>query len=124
LQDLSNFGELNTRERHELRIRVKKLRYGSEYFATLFAHSRGAQRRYGRALEELQDTLGRLNDIAVQQRIAARIIDDGSAGAHASRRMAFAMGSFTAGETAEERVLVARVEVLRRRLAHAPRFWR
>ena len=52
--------------RHELRKDAKKLRYASEFFASLFDRTR-EQRRHGRfvaALEGLQDCLGKLNDLA------------------------------------------------------------
>ncbi|WP_277600054.1 CHAD domain-containing protein [Sphingomonas koreensis] len=52
--------------RHELRKDAKKLRYASEFFASLFDR-KGEERRHRRfvvALEELQDRLGKLNDLA------------------------------------------------------------
>ena len=52
--------------RHEVRKDAKKLRYASEFFASLFNRKR-EQRRHKRfiaALEELQDRLGALNDLA------------------------------------------------------------
>lgn len=52
--------------RHELRKDAKKLRYAAEFFATLFDDKKG-RRRYKRfiaALEEMQDHLGALNDLA------------------------------------------------------------
>ena len=45
-------------ERHALRIRVKRLRYASEFFG----------RRHG-GLERLQDVLGELNDVEVARRL-------------------------------------------------------
>jgi len=52
--------------RHEVRKDAKKLRYASEFFASLFDAKR-ERRRYKRfiaALEDLQDQLGSLNDLA------------------------------------------------------------
>jgi triphosphatase len=46
------------RERHALRIRIKRLRYAADAFA-----------RTDNALERLQDTFGELNDIAVARRL-------------------------------------------------------
>lgn len=54
----------NDETRHEVRKIAKKLRYASEFFATLYPHPR-QQRRQGRfvaALEDLQDQLGAIND--------------------------------------------------------------
>ncbi|MGN6747188.1 MAG: CYTH and CHAD domain-containing protein, partial [Xanthobacteraceae bacterium] len=66
--------KLDPRRRHKLRIQTKKLRYASEFFATLFTSRRAVKRRkqFLPALERLQDALGDLNDIAVhEKRIAA-----------------------------------------------------
>jgi inorganic triphosphatase YgiF len=52
--------------RHEVRKDAKKLRYAAEFFRSLFVRKR-ERRRYKRfvaALEELQDQLGALNDLA------------------------------------------------------------
>jgi inorganic triphosphatase YgiF len=54
-------------QRHQLRIRVKRLRYTCEPFAALYPRS--GMRRYLGRLETLQDILGELNDIAVGRRL-------------------------------------------------------
>jgi inorganic triphosphatase YgiF len=66
--------KLDERRRHKLRIQAKKVRYATEFFRSLFASRRAAKRRarFLPALENLQDALGDLNDIAVhEKRIAA-----------------------------------------------------
>lgn len=52
--------------RHALRKDAKKLRYGAEFFANLFRSSRERRRhrKFIAALEDLQDELGALNDLA------------------------------------------------------------
>ena len=61
--------ELDEAELHELRIRAKKLRYAAEFFRSLFP-ARGAK-AFIRALSEIQDRLGSLNDGAmVKHRLA------------------------------------------------------
>jgi len=122
LRRLARFARLGVRERHELRIVVKKLRYGTEFFATLFP--KRSSKRFSRELEALQEALGRLNDISVHQRLAADLLDDSTDQACAARRIAFAMGELTGNEQAELRSLLAAVPKLRARLAKAPRFWR
>ena len=54
-------------DRHRLRIRIKKLRYASEFFASLFPGrvASNYRRSFARSLSCLQDSLGELNDIAV-----------------------------------------------------------
>ena len=58
--------ELEPEERHRVRIAAKKLRYGAEFFAALFPGKKAAKRHsaFGKALSDLQDHLGALNDIA------------------------------------------------------------
>ena len=123
LRGLARFARLGERERHELRIRVKKLRYAMQFFAGVFPHSRRSRKRFSRALEALQETLGTLNDMAVQQRIATSMIDESTNEARLSRRCAFAMGGLTGYQQAELRSLLAAVPELRARLAEAPHFW-
>jgi inorganic triphosphatase YgiF len=59
--------DVGDEERHELRIRIKKLRYGTEFFATLFPSDKARKRRkkLSGVLENLQERLGDLNDLAV-----------------------------------------------------------
>ena len=124
LWHLARFPRLDARARHQIRIRVKKLRYGTEFFAALFPKSQRDRKRFSRALEALQEALGRLNDITVHQRIGRDLADDGMNEGRAGRRIALAMGALTGHEQAELRSLVASVPKLRERLAKAPRFWR
>ncbi|CAN5721194.1 inorganic triphosphatase [soil metagenome] len=66
---------LGARNRHTVRIEVKKLRYAAEFFATLYPTGKPA-RRYGRfitAIEKLQDLLGELNDLAVAPDLLAQL---------------------------------------------------
>jgi len=53
--------------RHDLRIRLKRLRYVCEFFSDCFKRKR--VRRYLKHLEELQDLLGELNDLATARRL-------------------------------------------------------
>ena len=65
--------QLDARKRHELRIQVKKLRYAAEFFGGLFQGKKAKKRRkkFVAALEQLQDGLGDLNDIMVDERLIA-----------------------------------------------------
>lgn len=60
-----DLAHLDDGTRHEVRKSAKKLRYATEFFASLFER-KGEKRRYKRfiaTLEELQDRLGALNDL-------------------------------------------------------------
>lgn len=67
--------KLDAPKRHKLRIAVKKLRYGSEFFAGLFAapNARRQRKSFLQALKSLQDGLGDLNDIAAHQMFCASV---------------------------------------------------
>jgi inorganic triphosphatase YgiF len=70
---------------HELRKDAKKLRYAAEFFATLFDRKKQKrrQKRFIAALEELQDQLGFLNDLATAPHVleALGLANDPGAGA-------------------------------------------
>jgi CHAD domain-containing protein len=56
---------------HELRIQAKRLRYLGECFACIYR--RDASRRYLKRLAAVQTALGRLNDLAVSERIVVQV---------------------------------------------------
>ncbi|UUL84154.1 CHAD domain-containing protein [Sphingomonas qomolangmaensis] len=61
--------------RHQLRKDAKKLRYASDFFASVFGRKR-ERRRYRKfvaALEALQDQLGALNDLATAPQLLATL---------------------------------------------------
>jgi inorganic triphosphatase YgiF len=60
--------DLPDAERHELRKQAKKLRYATEFFATLFPD----HRHFLAKLQTLQDELGELNDLATFPELLAR----------------------------------------------------
>ena len=65
---------LSDQDRHQARIEAKKLRYASEFFASLWAGKREKARhaRFVAVLEQLQDHLGALNDRATAAELLAR----------------------------------------------------
>jgi CHAD domain-containing protein len=67
--------QLDVTQQHRLRIRAKRLRYGTEFFATTFPGEESAARRSKslHALKDLQDALGSLNDIATHHDLIAGI---------------------------------------------------
>jgi len=81
-------------ERHEMRIRVKRLRYSVEFFAPAFPRARP----YLADLEALQQLLGELNDIAVGRQLA--------------------------GFEADERALLRKLDAAWARLGKRAVFWR
>jgi len=58
--------------RHRVRIRVKRLRYGCDFFSSAFP-PRNA-RTFFEGLRTLQDVLGEMNDIAVQRALLRQLV--------------------------------------------------
>jgi CHAD domain-containing protein len=69
----------SVRQRHKLRIRAKRLRYGTEFFAGTFDGHTSEKRRSDSlsALKDLQDALGGLNDIATRQTLIGHGVEPG-----------------------------------------------
>ena len=95
--------ELDAEQRHKLRIAVKKLRYATDFFASLAGSKRTKTRkRFSKELKSLQDALGKLNDMAVHEKLATQF-------AHPTKRSiklpqkAFAIGLLTGREKREAR---------------------
>lgn len=90
IRGAGDFGQLDGAQRHALRIAVKRQRYGSEFFQTLFnarsKRHKGGQARYLAALQGLQDSLGRSNDAQV----ASGLLNE--ADASAGSMMGFVLG--------------------------------
>ncbi|WP_374448927.1 CHAD domain-containing protein [Stella sp.] len=103
-------GPASVEEWHALRIEAKKLRYATDAFAALYPPE--ATRPFVRALQEVQDCLGRYNDAAVADTLAGRLRLDAPATAA------------IAGWTARERVAQGeRFARAWRRLRRRRKFW-
>jgi len=68
---LKGFARQSARQRHRLRIALKKLRYASEMLAPLY--DSGRAERFIRRLKRLQDELGEANDVRVGRTIIASL---------------------------------------------------
>ena len=62
--------------RHKLRIKTKKLRYASEFLSDLYPRQQLTQRKFAVAIEGLQESLGKLNDLATARMLDAAAADD------------------------------------------------
>jgi triphosphatase len=80
--------------RHAARLAAKKLRYATEFFASMYPNRR--TRDYRKALAALQDELGAWNDAAVAARLAGELAGAESAAAAAFSGWAAARGSVRA----------------------------
>jgi triphosphatase len=66
--------KLDAEELHDLRKTLKKLRYGSDYLASLF--EKKAVKRYRKGCDALQEVLGTVNDAATAERLLVRLGSD------------------------------------------------
>jgi CHAD domain-containing protein len=108
--------------RHKLRIALKKLRYATGYFESLFGGEKTVK-KFSAVLKNLQSSLGQLNDIRVHGKLA----DDYAAPARGTRRAvrrAFAMGELTGEERAKSRKFLKATKRRGKRLERCPTFWR
>jgi CHAD domain-containing protein len=80
--------ELDVPERHELRKRLKTLRYAAEFFAPLYPGEHADQ--VLRELRRLQNVFGYLNDVAMAQELIRLVharADDAAELEEAARRV-------------------------------------
>ena len=118
-----NLQELDARQRHKLRIAIKKLTYSSEFFESLFAGRKVKKRLSGfkNPLKELQDSLGALNDIAVHQKLATKFATGYAPGKRRAR--SFAAGVVSGREQSEIEPLLKAAAKATRKFEHARPFW-
>src|SRR3569833_478303 len=97
--------KLNPRQRHKLRIAVKKIRYATGFFESLFQDRQDAIGDFRDALKALQSALGQLNDIQVHEKLARDYADPWHRTARAVPK-AFAMGVLTGAERGKRAKLI------------------
>jgi CHAD domain-containing protein len=116
----ADFADLDAEHRHRLRIQIKKLRYATDFFASLFPRRRLTP--FLVALKTLQDRLGVENDAAVARRLLLRLAKE-MHGRERSR-MAYAAGLVVGwhAHTADSRQ--QHLDALWAKLSAYPPFWR
>lgn len=71
LKDGKNLADKDMTARHEVRIRLKKLRYAVEFLRGVYPG--GETRKYIKVLQSLQDQFGHLNDVAQAMHLTAAL---------------------------------------------------
>jgi triphosphatase len=124
VKKLRHLEKLDVYQRHRLRIAVKKLRYAVEFFESLFsgATAEARRKRLNKTLKELQEALGKLNDIGVQHKLAAEIMQSGEHPEKLSKK-AYAMGIVAGRSHVKFEACVAAAVRAGRRLAENRQFW-
>ena len=120
----ARLGQLDARQRHKLRILVKKLHYGTAFFEPLYK-SKGAKaklKRFKRALKDMQDALGTLNDIAVHDVMVRKLLRSDKR-LHGDYRESFALGLVTGREQSQIGLCLRDAERAAGKLADAAPFW-
>ena len=115
--------ELNSRERHKLRIAIKKLRYAIDFFEHLFEGHKAKKNLscFKACLGHLQDRLGALNDISVHQSLAPRLVQGKT---HTKvRARAFAAGIVSRREQSKIEPLLNAANKDAKKLSHLNAFW-
>jgi len=112
---------LDAQHRHKLRIQAKKLRYAAEFFAPAFTRKKSMRRKdFVESLQQLQDALGELNDIAVNEKLLRRL---GGAGRHGGHIRKALVGRLSASEEARISPVLKEAERAYSAFAKAKPFW-
>ena len=107
------------RQRHRLRIRAKRLRYATEFFASTFPGEASAKRRAESlsALKDLQDALGGLNDLATRHALITGALEGDA-------REASAPANHLAAAENQAETLMLKAEQAFARFAGTKAFWK
>jgi inorganic triphosphatase YgiF len=122
LKKLDKISELSPLKRHKLRIAVKKLRYATSFFGSLFVKEKKASKKFSAMLKGLQSSLGQLNDIRVHGKLANEYAAP-RRGTRGAARRAFAMGELTGKERSRSRDLLKVTRHRGKLLHHCQLFW-
>lgn len=110
-----NLPTLDDEARHTLRISSKKLRYATEFFAALYDKRAERRDKFIAQLQELQEDLGELNDLATEGLLEARL---------AALAIDLPVHAEAGGDDKHKAGLIARSDAAYRELADIGPFWR
>lgn len=119
-----NLADADDAALHRLRLEAKKLRYATEFFASLFPGGK-AVRRTTKALAAIQTALGALNDGAATAGLLARIEAQAADIPHGqAKTLAWGLGVIAGWQAAAAATTRARVLEAWAAYEELPRFWR
>jgi CHAD domain-containing protein len=104
-----------------LRIAIKKLRYATEFFNSLFAVSKKERKAVSKVLEKLQTAMGKLNDIRVHESLANDIVCRPTT--EKDRETSLAVDLVKKNDRKNTKPLLAAAEKAGARLAKLKPFW-
>ena len=124
----AKINELNPEQLHGLRIQVKKARYAIEFFAGLYRGKKSAKqhKKIRSSLTQLQNCLGKANDIVTHKALFADIIASRAKGLteEQSRHRAFAAGLIIGDQQAQLGKLLDRARKAHSRFESVKPFWK
>jgi triphosphatase len=123
-KDGKQLAKLELVARHELRIRIKKLRYAAEFFSKLFPGQKRRKRELLASLKKLQDALGDVNDVAVQAGLKGEILGSKGGKAAVNQHRAFAAGLIIGHQKARLESLLNSAEDAFSDFKKAKTFWK
>jgi inorganic triphosphatase YgiF len=121
----ADLADLDPDGRHSLRIHVKKLRYASEFFMSLFPGKKKSKRAFLTSLKNLQTALGDVNDIAVRAGLKADVITEKKSRVDGQKlqHRAFAAGLIIGHQRAKLESIVKTAERSYKDFLDAKIFW-
>jgi triphosphatase len=124
----TRINDLNPQQLHRLRIQVKKARYATEFFSSVYHGKKSARQRkkIKSSLIQLQNCLGGVNDIVTHKALFAEIIASRARGLteEQSRHRAFAAGLIIGDQQAQLQKLLDSARKSYSRFARAKAFWK
>jgi len=124
----ARINDLDAEQQHGLRIQVKKARYATEFFCGLYQGKKSAKqyKKTRSYLMQLQNSLGRLNDIVTHKALFMDIIDSQARGLteEQGRHRAFAAGLVIGDQQAQTQKLLDRARKAHSRFESAKAFWK
>jgi CHAD domain-containing protein len=119
---------LDPQQLHRLRIQVKKARYATEFLNGVFHEKKSAKRckEIKSSLTQLQNCLGKVNDIVTHRALFADIIATPARGLtnEQNRHRSFAAGLVIGDQQAHVQKLIDRVRKAHSRFDRAKAFWK
>lgn len=109
---------------HRLRINAKKLRYAGEFFSSLFLDRASVKHRqaFARTLEQLQNSLGELNDLAVASTVRIALFE--GLEPITAARLAAQFDRLLDARVKSHRKLLKAAERAMTKVAGAPAWWK
>jgi triphosphatase len=124
IKTLRKLDRLDVRQRHNLRIGIKKLRYAMEFFSSQYSDAKRRRKAFSKVLGKLQSVLGKLNDIQVHEDLMAKIVARKGASREERRKASLAVELLEVQEKRKVKPLLAAAKKAGPHLAKLKPFWK